>query len=355
MGIGALLLAGPWLLSRTVFPSLSEVFAQLSLEPRFVVPIVVVLAVMILPKMFKVDPKSRLDRYFNSLTYAITTDRLLILEGNKIYDAYTPEQARQPIIRDRVPGYSDVLLEQRSRSGIDGTSSKSRDPVFRERRHAGFKALPNAQEIKQRIEDWIQDYHQQAAREVSDFVKATPEQKTTDEPRGGTRIVNQTLGLELSTPGEWKVQVRTKKKPQGKIFLDKEQWQEPGRDNSWNLVRIEGPSRCRIEVEVFETEPTVTFEKLATNKLADSMAGPVVDSESDYTINGLRGFTVTRRNDTILDRQAEGAGAAAIVAPERHTVLHDGRRQIYVISSWPEDSEDLKRAVDTVVESIEVT
>jgi hypothetical protein len=352
LAIGIFILAAPWLLSRTVFPSLSAVFEEVGLEPRFVVPIVVVLALIILPRMFKVDPKSRLHRYFNSLTYAITTERLLILEADKVYDAYTPEQVRSPRIRERAPGYSDVNFDERDRHRADGTISK--DDVLRERRHAGFKSLPNAQEMKQRIDDWLQDHHTQAAREVADFVPAASKKSKLDQPKGGIRIVERSLGLELSAPEEWEVQVRAKKKPQGKIFIDKENWHALGEPESWNLVRIEGPSKCRVEIEIFETPPTVTFEKLANSRLADSISGPVIDKDSDCEINGLRGFSVTRRNDLEVNQQYNEVGIAAVVAPERHTVLHDGKRQVYVISTWPEDSEDLQRAVDTVVESIEV-
>jgi len=351
VGIGGLLLLIFWY-SRQGLPNPIETLKSMPLEPKFLIPLVVVILVMTVPKMLTVDPKSRMDKYFNSLTYAITTERLLILEGNKVVDSYTPEQARQPVIRERAPGYSDVNFDERDITRSDGKHFK--DFVLRERRRAGFKALPNAPEMKQRIEDWIQTHHQQAARQVADFVETAPAGRQEEPPKGGSRITNPALGLTLDAPEEWKVQVRTKKKPQGKIFIDKENWSELGEAESWNLVRIEGPSHCRIEVEVFHTPPTVTFEKLAQSKMADSIAGPVIASESDCEINGLRGFSVARRNDLQENKQYQQVGIAAVVAPERHTVLQDGRRQVYIISTWPEDSADLKRAVDTVVESIEL-
>jgi hypothetical protein len=159
----------------------------------------------------------------------------------------------------------------------------------------------------------------------------------------------------MDAPEAWQVQVRQKKKPQGKMFIDRETWQEIGSGDAWNVVKITGPSHCRIEVEVFKTSPTVTFDKLANSKLADSVSGKVVDSRPDLEINSLRGFSVTRRNDLQVDPETGRAGIAAVVAPERHTVLHDGQRQIYIISTWPEDSEDLQRAVDAVVESVKIT
>ena len=50
----------------------------------------------------------------------------------------------------------------------------------------------------------------------------------------------------------------------------------------------------------------------------------------------------------------EVAGFAAVVAPVRHTVLHDGRRQVCIVSTWPEGSPELERAVHAVVESLEL-
>lgn len=44
--------------------------------------------------------------------------------------------------------------------------------------------------------------------------------------------------------------------------------------------------------------------------------------------------------------------SAAMVAPERWPALHDGRRQVYLLSSWPENSPQLERAVEGVVKSI---
>ena len=63
---------------------------------------------------------------------------------------------------------------------------------------------------------------------------------------------------------------------------------------------------------------------------------------------------MTRRNELQVDLDVNRANVAAVVAPERLAVLHDGRRQVCVVSTWPEDSPDLKRAVDSVVESIAI-
>ena len=111
--------------------------------------------------------------------------------------------------------------------------------------------------------------------------------------------------------------MRHKKKPQGKFFFDNQDWRSLRDGDHWNLIKIEGPARCLIEVEAFETEPTVTFDKLAHSRVADATAGKVVESDPDYELNGLRGFFVTRRNELQVDLDVNRANVAAVVAPER--------------------------------------
>ena len=352
VGIPIIVIVTLWLARDQLgLASLEGVSSLFSENPRMLLAMMVLVVLIALVYVFKVDDRSRLERHIRSLSYAISDRRLLILERDKVVAAYTPEQTRRPSLHKRSPGYSDVIFDQRSSGEADEVT---RDPVARERRQIGFKALPNAQEIKQHIEEWIDDHIRETAREVADFVKATPSRQRRDLPTGGRRIENLALGLKLDAPEEWKVRVRMKKKPQGKIFLDKENWHQESETGAWNLVKIEGPSRCMIEVEVFETMPTVTFDELAHSKLADSITGKIIESGTDCEINGMRGFYVTRRNDLQMNPDTNSVGIGAVVAPERHTVLHDGQRQIFIVSTWPEDSEDLKRAVEAVVESIEL-
>lgn len=352
VGLAVSILVILWLLFSGIVPNPLESLNSVPLEPSFMVPIGVVLLLMVVPRMLKVDPASRLNRYFDSLTYAITDRRLLILEGDKVSEAYTPERLREPRIRERAPGYADVIFDQRPTGNVD--RGRSRDPVFLERAEVGFKALSNAREVRQLLERWIDDHHRQAADQVAGFVDATPAVVGAEAPAGRRRIVNRALGLALNAPEAWKIQVRQKKKPQGQSAWDVERWQEPGTAVDWNVIRIEGPSHCRIEAEVFETEPTVSFHQLAHSRLADSISGKVIDSSEDYEVNGVRGFFVTRRNELAVDPATGKAGIAAVVAPERHTVLHDGRRQACIVTTWPEDSVDLQRVVHAVVESIEL-
>ena len=70
-------------------------------------------------------------------------------QGNQIFAAYPPHQAQEPILRERAPGYSDVNFDEQSVRPND--LRVVQDPVYRERRRVGFKALPNAEEIQQRI------------------------------------------------------------------------------------------------------------------------------------------------------------------------------------------------------------
>jgi hypothetical protein len=134
-------------------------------------------------------------------------------------------------------------------------------------------------------------------------------------------------------------------------FFDREHWRALGEPVEWNVVHGEGRLGCSVEVEVFETKETVSFDSLANSRVADAFGGKVVATEPELEIDGLAGFSVTRRNDLRLDTDS-AATFAAVVKLERQTVLREGSRQLFVRSIWPEESEVLARAVDRVVRSI---
>lgn len=293
--------------------------------------------------IFLPGPAARLQRYMQRLTYAITSRRLLILEGDKVTDAYPPERLFRPRIRERAPGYADVVFGE---WGGDAT----RDVVTRERREVAFKGLRNARDVKEWVDNWLAEYLRKAEAEVAEFLDRRPAGQ--DSSRGGRRIENRQIGLRLDVPETWSVKVRYKKSPVGSFGLDLANWQPPDTAGDWNALLLDGPARCKVELEVFETEPTLSFEDLSEGRLADSVAGEVVESERNIEINGVRGCFVTRRRELMLDSVTNKAGYAAFDAPERRTVLHDGRRQVYILSSWPERSSQLERAVDEVVKSI---
>jgi hypothetical protein len=134
------------------------------------------------------------------------------------------------------------------------------------------------------------------------------------------------------------------------VFFDSERWQEPEEAGPWNVVLGEGPMRCSVEVEVFETSPTVSYEVLSRGRVATAVSGTVIDADAAVEINSLNGFCVTRRKEIQVTESAV-ATLAEVVALQRETVLHDGRRQVWIRSTWPEESEVLGQVVDRIVRS----
>lgn len=343
VGIALVLVLTFWLLPESI--AVNELVE--AMEMKMLLPLLGSLVVIALFFIFKQDTASQLNRYFQGLSYAITDRRLLILEGDRISDSYTPERVSTPVLKQRQAGRADVIFGRRS-----STTEGRRSVVNRERDEVGFKALSNAREVEAMIGKWLEDSLSKAEKEMSVEIETPSTQ--ADSSSGRRRIENRKAGLALEVPAAWTTRVRNKKKPVGSFFFDREDWQSPEAAGNWNAVCIEGPAKCKVELEIFETAPTLTFESLNASKMADALAGEVVDSDPDIEINGIRGFSVTRRRELAVDPETNAAGLAAIVAPERRTVLHDGRRQIYILSSWPEDSPQLERAVDAVVKSIEL-
>ncbi len=73
----------------------------------------------------------------------------------------------------RIVGYSSSrrTASWRSLESSDN-SSDNEDPVARARRSVGFKALPNAEEVRVWLEQWIAGELEEAANAVSDFLEA---------------------------------------------------------------------------------------------------------------------------------------------------------------------------------------
>jgi hypothetical protein len=234
--------------------------------------------------------------------------------------------------------------------------------VQRERDIVAFKALADAESVLTRVEAWLSEHVRAAETDVGAAESARgPSPGSTaagghlpseaDADSGLRHVTLATPGVRAAFPIAWQVRVRRKKKPYGRVFLDREDWRDPDEPGEWNVVRADGPLRCSVEIEVFDTQPTVTFESLSNSRLGDAAAGPVAATDRDVRINGLTGFAVTRRNDLEVDHLGT-ARVAAVVVLARTTVLYDAGRQICARSTWPEESDDLARAVDESVRSI---
>ena len=327
----------------------SDLLALLSEQPGAGVAIGFVLLFPILLRLFKLDGPSRLRRHFENQVYAVTDRRVLVIEKNDV-QAFSGDELDRPIVRPRSGAYGDVVFANRKRSS--GSSGSGGDPVQRERRTVGFKALSKPEEMRAYLESWIAGELQESAEEVADFVASQrdPDPVGFSSPTGTASVRHRPTGLVLEYPEAWSAQVRKKKKPFGKTFMDSEKWKGLGDGDDWNLIRVEGPAGCVVDVEVFETPPTAEYDSMVNSRLA-SLAGELIDSNPGYEQNGLRGFTVTRRSAIQANQSTGAAGVASVVTPFRYTVLHDGRRQLCIMSKWPEASPDLADAVALVVQS----
>jgi hypothetical protein len=363
MALTPVLLAGmAWLAVRALpVGAFESVPLEIFLESRVLVPLVIVLVGI--PVLSGVLRK-RFERYVGSLTYAMTDRRLLVVEGDEVVDQYRPEQLGRVHVRRRSRGFDDVNFGRRS-STRAGTRV-SRDAVQREREYVGFKALADADAMQAAIEKWVASHQSRAESASAGFLEAVtdsadrPEIERSDVDRtdhaagGACRITHNALGLRIEFPESWRIRVRNKKKPRGRVFFDSERWREPEEAGPWNVVLGEGPMRCSVEVEVFETSPTVSYEALSKGRVATAVAGTVIDSDAAVEINSLNGFCVTRRKEIQVTESAV-ATLAEVVALQRETVLHDGRRQVWIRSTWPEESKVLGQVVDRIVRSTRLT
>lgn len=66
----------------------------------------------------------------------------------------------------------------------------------------------------------------------------------------------------------------------------------------------------------------------------------------------FRGYSATRRT-TVGEQGVTGSDQKRSSVPKR-TILHDGRLQLGIVTTWPENSNTLRQAVEKTVSTIEV-
>jgi len=148
--------------------------------------------------------------------------------------------------------------------------------------------------------------------------------------------------------------VRKKAQPFGAKFVDKQSWYSIGETDDWNLVRMQGPMDSVVEFELFETEPLVSYKTMTKSFWVKALVGKPIESDADFRLNGMAGFRLTYRDDLQMEnnKRGEAAGIAAVARLSQKYVLHDGKRQLYIETRWPEGSEELGKVVDAVIQTI---
>ena len=92
-------------------------------------------------------------RYVDSLAYAVTNRRVLIVYGDGKIDSFSPAQLKEAKVEERVgaEGYYDIVWGGRGLPrGTDGKAQ--RNPLNWERTRIGFKALRDGPDVMARIE-----------------------------------------------------------------------------------------------------------------------------------------------------------------------------------------------------------
>ena len=348
---------------------------EVLLSPEVAVPVLVALVALL---GFTQLNLWRYRRYARSLSYAITDRRLLVLERGSIADDVPPDRLARLTRRRRIGDHEDVVFGRRDRGGAE--TGPVRDPILKERIVLAFKARPDADALEARIDAWLEERLATTVSAAegppvpgatSSSAPARPEPLEpaaaavpTAAPGPGSATAATAVGglirhvhhagsgLAFDLPGAWHVRVRNKKKPRGHVFWDLESWREPGEGDDWNLLRADGGMHASVEVEVFRTAPTVGLDDLMGGELTRAVAGEVVDSSPHEAIDGFHGFSVTRRKEITTDPVTGRALLSALVAREKHTVLHDGTLQVYIVTTWPEASPGLEHVVGGVVRSV---
>lgn len=322
------------------------------LSGKAAIPLLVLVAIFIASRFLRKknwDVEGSYKRWAESLTYGITDRRLLILENGDIATELGPEDFGEPRIRDRANGHADVEFKELSSSSGARENSYSRD-----RRRLAFKALQNAEQVKRLVDDWRRKLREREEHAVKEFLDAGGHTGAQHRVATGVRVIhNDKYGLSVSVPDSWDLNVRKRRKPYGKVFLDFERWKSPEELSDWNVLKIEGDFLNSVEIHLDHVrKPMVVYQQAKNSSLINAMSGEIIESDDDVKKNGFSGFSITRRHI----EQGQDAGGVNRERPAFHRwmVLHDGRTQIGLSMKWPDNSEPLKRAVLGIYESIRV-
>lgn len=307
-----------------------------------------------------------------SLTYGITNNRLLILSNGVIEEEFLVSEVHPKLVeRLNAPGFGDIIWGKR----VLHSHHESRPSALEiEKSRIGFKALPDADLVMQKIESWRKRQVEEMAQEGEAFlnqselsagsgtIKAGRDEKATSasEKQGISRAIkNTTMGFSIEFPEQWDLKVRKRRLAFGKWGLEKEAvWSEQDDLSKWNVVKVESKLGSMVEVQVHKTKPINTFEKLvaSNNRVAGILE--LVDKNPDFSVNGLKGFYVTRFSG--------GDGSIPILGqivkiseleniPETYTrlhVFHDGQKQYYVESVWRRDAPAEGLLCEAIVASL---
>lgn len=292
--------------------------------------------------------------YVESLTYGITSQRLLILRDGIIENEFTVSEVHPKLLeRKNAPGFSDIIWGGRQWGQGGGSDSRSTtSPFERELNRVGFKALADAEIALQRIDSWREAHVSELAEQGQAFINSREQPATTEERQSapseetqpdqskiiGREITNTTLGFSIECPKEWSVKVRKRRLAFGKWGLEKEAvWSDEDELSKWNVLCVESSLGTKLEVQVHKTQPINTFEKLVSANVGVAGVSELIDKNPAFTVNGLKGFYITRQTggDSV---PFVGNLINIPVTLTRYHVFHDGQRQFYVESTWSRDA-----------------
>lgn len=286
-------------------------------------------------------------RWAENQTYAITDRRLLILDGENIAWQFGPEDFGEPRIRERGQHHADIEFREVRLEGRRGTA------LNRDRTRIGFKALKNAGEVRRRIEEWRRAHREQEESEVESFLDAPARPGTGGGTDSIRTIRNEEFGVTVHVPEAWDIEVRRRRKPYGRIFLDRENWKSPETLPDWNVLRARGDFHSAFEIHLDRVKKLVTpYEKALNSSLVNAVAGKVVDSDGGVRRGRFEGYRITR--DHVVhgrDQDHKDINRPALV---RQVMLHDGRLQVGIVMLWPKDSEPLRLTVEKILDTLEI-
>lgn len=301
------------------------------------------------PRSGQLIPSRQLRPWAASLSYAITSQRLLIFEDDVVTDAYRPEHVRlrdAPRTLPRGPLHGDVVFD--SVVGEDSWFPHAPDPsrvsnsfdpaVNAERAVKAFKALADVDDVRRQVADWLRDHQDRVQRSLREFLG-----RRSAATEGSQRVRNDRLGMTVLLPAHLDIRVRERGRPSGTSAAEEENWRSLADADDWNTLEARAGADFHVELELMDTpEPTITLQWLKGGVFSRLFTGKLLAVRERLTHGSFQGFSVTRR---------VGAPRKSVLC---QTMLFDGHRQLYIQGRWIDAMTDGEQAFEAIVDSLEV-